>query len=113
MRIGLRWAQKHPYRSPEWQRAYNLRSTIERKNSELKHKSLEDLDNPLKRPARGYAQHALALAMVAAAHNIRTIDYYLLAATGIDASKSRRRRSRRDEAETIAGVSKQRDARSK
>ena len=51
--------------------------------------------------------------MVAAAHNIRTIDFYLLAATGI-ASKSRRRRSsRRDATEKIADVAKQRDGRAK
>ena len=45
-REGVRWAQKFPYRGPEWQAAYNLRSTVERKNNLLKHPTLEDVANP-------------------------------------------------------------------
>lgn len=114
MSIGLRWAQRHPYMSPEWHKAYNLRSAVERKNSQLKHTKFEDLDNPLKRPRRGHAANSLAVAMMAVAHNLRTIDNHLRTAEGIDTTKSpHRRKRRRNKAEILTRVSKPRDGRSR
>jgi hypothetical protein len=112
LKIGLRWAQKHPYMSDAWRTSYNRRTEVERKNAQLKHSSREDLNNPLKRPGRGYAACSLAVAMLVTAHNLRTIDNYLRAAEGIDTTKSPRRRAPRRRAEDkLTGVRPQRDTR--
>jgi len=107
LKFGLRWGQKYPYKSPDWQKAYDLRTTVERKNSQLKHNGFEDLNNPLNRPARGYAANALAVAMIATAHNIRTVNTYLRTAEGIETSRSPRRR------DVLKDVAKQRDGRTR
>ncbi|AYF97233.1 hypothetical protein [Protaetiibacter intestinalis] len=112
LKVGLRWGQKHPYKSPEWYTAYALRSTIERKNSQLKHTTFEDIDNPYNRPARGYAANALAVAMLLTAYNIREANNHVRALEGIDTSRSPRRRApRRRPDETLQNVAKQRDRR--
>lgn len=109
--VGLKFAQKYPYKTPEWQAAYNLRSEIERKNGQLKHSRFEGLGDALRRPGRGYTAHAIALAMSLVAHNIRTIDVFVRKAEGIDTTKSASRRSRRDTAETLTDIRPQRDGR--
>jgi len=109
--VGLRFAQKYPYRTPEWHAAYNLRSEIERKNGQLKHSRFEGLGDALRRPGRGYTAHAIALAMSLVAHNIRTIDIFVRKAEGIDTTKSASRRSRRDITETLTDIRPQRDGR--
>ncbi|WP_166867849.1 hypothetical protein [Salinibacterium sp. ZJ70] len=105
-------AQERAYKTAEWQRAYNLRSTVERKNSQLKHTGYENLQDPMKRPARGYTAHTLAVVMIATALNIREINNHLRAADGIDTSKGPRRAARRRSEEVLVGVKKQRDGRS-
>lgn len=112
MSVGLKWQQKHPYKSDEWKAAYHLRSEVERKNSQLKHTRFEALDDAGKRPTRGYTAHALQVAMLVVAHNVRTLDNYMRIAEGIDTKKSSRRQSRRSDSEKIHGVRQQRDGRS-
>lgn len=85
---------------------------MERKNAQLKHTRFESLDDAGKRPTRGYTPHALQVAMLVVAHNVRTIDNYLRTAEGIDTKKSTRRQSRRSGEEKIGGIRKQLDGRS-
>jgi hypothetical protein len=85
---------------------------VERKNAQLKHTRFESLDDAGKRPTRGYTPHALQVAMLVVAHNVRTIDNYLRTAEGIDTKKSTRRQSRRTGEEKIGGIRKQPDGRS-
>jgi len=112
MTVGLKWQQKHPFKSDAWKTAYFLRSGVERKNAQLKHTRFESLDDAGKRPTRGYTPHALQVAMLVVAHNVRTIDNYLRTAEGIDTKKSTRRQSRRSGEEKIGGIRKQIDGRS-
>ena len=98
-------ATKHPFKSDAWKTAYFLRSGLERKNAQLTHTRFESLDDAGKRPTRGYTPHALQVAMLVVAHNLR-------AAEGIDMKKSTRRQSRRSGEEKIGGIRKQLDGRS-
>lgn len=77
--VGARWQQKYPHKSRAWREAYNLRSTVERTNNLLKHPTLGGLADPNKRPFAGYTAHALAVAMLAAAHNVQAANFYLIA----------------------------------
>lgn len=108
----MRWAQKYPYMSEEWRIAYNLRSTVERKNTQLKRDTTTDLDNTDKRPGRSYAAIAISVAMLITAYNVRTVDNPFRQAEGIATSKSHRRRSkRRPEELVVTDISRQRDGR--
>lgn len=111
MSVGLKFQQKYPFKSAEWQAAYNLRSGIERKNGQLKHTKFESLGDALRRPTRGYTSHALNIAMLMVAHNLRTIDNFLRTAEGIDTKKSQRRRTRRADDEKLTRIRKQPDGR--
>jgi hypothetical protein len=111
MTVGLRFQQKYPFKSAEWHLSYNLRSGMERKNGQLKNSKFESLGDALRRPARGFTPHALNIAMLMVAHNLRTIDNFLRIAEGIDTKKSQRRRTRRADDEKLAHISKQRDRR--
>lgn len=112
--IGLRWGQKFPFKSPEWRTAFNLRSGVERKNGQLKHAAREDLNNPCNRPARGHAATSLDVAMLACAHNLRTVNDFGRRAERIDTAKTPRRRSARRAAdETLRGIRSQRDGRTR
>jgi hypothetical protein len=112
MSVGERWGQKYPYLDEEWQAGYNLRSGVERKNRELKHENYIDLESADRRPQRGLAANAVAVAMYITSANIKTLDNFLRTAEGIDTTKSpRRRKSRRDDTLRIASVAKQRDGR--
>jgi hypothetical protein len=111
MSLGAKAGQKYPYKSPEWQRAYNLRSTVERKNRELKHNNFLDLESADRRPQRGYAANAVAIAMLVTAGNLLTLDNFLRTGEGIDTTKSPRRRKTKRVEKGIAGVTKQRDGR--
>jgi hypothetical protein len=113
MAVGARWGQKYPFRSPEWQNAYNLRSAVERKNRELKHENFIGLESADRRPKRGYAANAIAIAMLVTTANLKTLDNFLRTSEGIDTTKSPRRRKPRRQVELkIAGAMKQADARS-
>jgi hypothetical protein len=113
MSIGARWGQKYPFRTPEWQTAFDLRSAVERKNRELKHDNFVGLESADRRPQRGYAAHAIAIAMLVTSANLTTLDNFLRTAEGIDTTKSPgRRKPRRPEGLAIVGAMKQQDARS-
>ena len=111
---GIEWAQKYPYLGPAWTKAYNKRSTIERKNGTLKHSRYEDLDNPMKRQFRGHTANAIAISLLVTAHNLRTVDNYLRTIEGINGNRNKRRLTRaprrRLEA-ALLGTQKQRDSR--
>lgn len=109
--MGLKFAQKYPYKSPEWQAASNLRLEIERKNGQLTHTRFEGLGGASSRPGRGYTAHASAFAMSLVAHNSRTMDNFVRKAEGIDTTKSASRRSRRDITEALIDIRPQRDGR--
>ena len=114
MTVGLRWAQKYPYKSPEWRTAYNLRSAVERANARLKHPALEHLGNAFKRQFRGYAPTALAVALMAVSYNIGAMDHFLRAAEGINLAKTQHRQTRpkqRPHWTLIEGIQKQQDGR--
>ena len=111
---GLKWAQKYPFQSPEWKKAFNLRSAVERKNAQLKSPRFEDLDNAAKRPFRGYAWHSIAVAMLIVAHNVRVLEAHFRILEGISDPRNKHRltrvrKSRNDG--SLAGVLPQRDSR--
>lgn len=112
--IGLKWEQKHPYLSPEWKAAYNLRSAVERKNSQLKRGTTTDLDNAEKRPQRSFVAHSLAITMLITAHNLKQIHEYLRRESGNDHTKGPLKRAgRRNPNHQLPGIRGQKDGRSR
>jgi hypothetical protein len=112
--IGLHWQQKHAFLSPEWRTAYNLRSAVERKNSQLKRGTTTDLDNADKRPQRSFTAHSLSVAMLVAAHNLTQIQEYLVRQSGQDHSKGPlKRANRRDRTLHLRDIQRQTDGRTR
>lgn len=112
--IGVRWEQKHAFLGPEWRRAYNLRSAVERKNSQLKRGTTTDLDNADKRPQRTFAANSLAVGMLIAAHNLIQIQEHLIKMSGENHSKGPRKRSaKRPKELRLDNIQKQKDGRTR
>jgi hypothetical protein len=112
--IGVRWEQKHAFLGPEWRRAYNLRSVVERKNSQLKRGTTTDLDNADKRPQRTFAANSLAVGMLIAAHNLIQIQEHLIKMSGENHSKGPRKRSaKRPKELRLDYIQKQKDGRTR
>lgn len=71
------------------------------------------LNDPTKRPCRGYTAHAIAVAALVVAHNIHAVDNYFRAKDGLvdPKNKKRKRAPRRDNNDIIHNVAKQQDGR--
>ncbi len=112
--VGLHWEQKYAFLSPEWKAAYNLRSAVERKNSQLKQGTTTDLDNADNRPQRSFASNALSVALLVSAHNLVMSQEYITKVAGKNTSKGRTKRaSKRNEKLKLPSIAKQKDGRSR
>jgi len=94
--VGLKWTQRHPYRSPEWIAAYGLRSTVERANAVLKHGNYESIRNEHRRLGRGTARHAILIGLYVLSANVRLFEAYM---RELEEPHQTRRRTRRKPAD--------------
>lgn len=112
--LGLKWEQKYPFLSPEWTAAYNRRSAVERKNSQLKQGTTTDLNNADNRPQRSYASNALSVALLISAHNLVISQEYITKMAGKNTSKGRTKRtSKREDKLKLPSIAKQKDGRTR
>lgn len=75
--VGLKYRQKFTFQSRQWRQYYGMRSIIEHQNALLKDGRQEDIANPYKRGARGYAAQYLALALQVVSANFRKLKTWL------------------------------------
>jgi hypothetical protein len=98
---GAKFAQEHPYASPEWQERYNtLRNATEGANGFLKDPAHEALDAGPRR-VHGVAAQSLFVAFLILAANVRKIRSFM-EKIATDAGRLRRIRPRRRRTKPLA-----------
>ena len=112
---GLKYRQKFTFQSRQWRQFYGMRSIIEHQNALLKDGRQEDIANPYKRSARGYAAQYLALALQVVSANFRKLKTWLdtrFAPRDAQSSTATKRAARRPSLKKIRGTAKGIDGRS-
>ena len=113
--VGLKYRQKFTFQGRQWRQYYGMRSIIEHQNALLKDGRQEDIANPYKRGARGYAAQYLALALQVVSANFRKLKTWLdtrFAPRDAHSSTKTTRAARRPAARKIRHTAKGIDGRS-
>ena len=92
---GAKLAQVLPYKTPEWQAHYGMRSTIEGVNGSAKDTAYELLEAPGRRRVRGVAAQSLFVAFLIFAMNLRRIERFENVVTIGQGQPTRLRRRRK------------------
>ena len=86
-----KYRQEMQYGTPEWDRHYsNARNTIEGFNGFVKQPTEEDLEQPARRRARGYAFQSLVSAFMIASSNLRKIGKFFTKPRNVQSLQQRR-----------------------
>lgn len=96
----IKFVQKYPYESPEWNARKGLRNLVEASNRLLKKGTKFNIADPDQRSGRGYAFTYLSVALAVVADNIHRIRafFYAEAQRADDAAKPKTRARRRKDA---------------